>query len=90
MAFIRQTSGEQFHFAVPYNGERFQVTRYGVIEGNKIDHVIVKDHVRDCSIKADGEDAVEIDGLCNALKSGTLSATVLEAQLEGYFEGISD
>ena len=90
MAFIRQTSGEQFHFAVPYNGERFQVTRYGVIDGNKIDHVIVKDHVRDCSIKADGEEAVEIDGLCIALKSGTLSVAALEVKLDGYFEGISD
>jgi len=93
MPIVIGPDGQRFHFSVPYSGERFQVTRYGFIEDggrvSGVDHVIVKDAVSGCSVKADEEDAVSIDRLCAALNAGEISDSVLEEKLNWYFEATS-
>ncbi len=86
MAFVTDSDGRRYRLSVPYNGERFQVTRYGNVEDKKVDHVIVKENASGFMVKADEEDAVEIDSLCVALNAGEITVSVLEEKLNWYFE----
>ena len=85
-------NGERLRFSTPYRGERFSVTRFGLLEktdefpNGKVDEVIAEDSETGFSLVTREEDAVLLDELCEKVKSGEVAESVLVDKLIWYFK----
>ena len=85
-------NGERLRVSFPYRGERFTITRYGLLEktdefpNGKVDEVIAEDSETGFSLVTREEDAVLLDELCEKVKSGEVAESVLVDKLIWYFK----
>ena len=85
-------NGERFRFSTPYRGERFWVTRLGLLEktdefpNGEVDEVIAEDSETGFSLVTREEDAELLDELCDRVKSGEIAESVLVEKLIWYFK----
>ena len=85
-------NGERFRFSTPYRGERFWVTRLGLLEktdefpNGKVEEVTAQDSETGFELVTREEDAVLLDELCDKVKSGEIPESVLVEKLIWYFK----
>ena len=85
-------NGERFRFSTPYRGERFWVTRLGLLEktdefpNGKVEEVTAQDSETGFELVTREEDAELLDELCEKLKSGEIAESVLVEKLIWYFK----
>ena len=88
-------NGERLRFSTPYRGERFSVTRFGLLEktdefpNGKVDEVIAEDSETGFSLVTREEDAELLDELCDKVKSGEIAESVLVEKIIWYFKKLS-
>ena len=89
-------NGERFRFSTPYRGERFWVTRLGLLEktdefpNGKVEEVTAQDSETGFELVTREEDAVLLDELCDKVKSGEIPESVLVEKLIWYFKASSN
>ena len=85
-------NGERFRFSTPYRGERFWVTRLGLLEktdefpNGKVEEVTAQDSETGFELVTREEDAELLDELCERVKSGEIPESVLVEKLIWYFK----
>jgi hypothetical protein len=85
-------NGERFRFSTPYRGERFWVTRLGLLEktdefpNGKVEEVTAQDSETGFELVTREEDAELLDELCDKVKSGEIPESVLVEKLIWYFK----
>ena len=85
-------NGERFRFSTPYRGERFWVTRLGLLEkteefpNGKVEEVTAQDSETGLELVTREEDAELLDELCDKVKSGEIPESVLVEKLIWYFK----
>ena len=85
-------NGERFRFSTPYRGERFWVTRLGLLEksdefpNGKVEEVTAQDSETGFELVTREEDAELLDELCDRVKSGEIAESVLVEKLIWYFK----
>ena len=85
-------NGERFRFSTPYRGERFWVTRLGLLEktdefpNGKVEEVTAQDSETGFELVTREEDAELLDELCDRVKSGEIPESVLVEKLIWYFK----
>ena len=85
-------NGERFRFSTPYRGERFWVTRLGLLEkteefpNGKVEEVTAQDSETGFELVTREEDAELLDELCDKVKSGEIAESVLVEKLIWYFK----
>ena len=85
-------NGERFRFSTPYRGERFWVTRLGLLEksdefpNGKVEEVTAQDSETGLELVTREEDAELLDELCDKVKSGEIAESVLVEKLIWYFK----
>ena len=88
-------NGERFRFSTPYRGERFWVTRLGLLEksdefpNGKVEEVTAQDSETGFELVTREEDAELLDELCDKVKSGEIAESVLVEKLVWYFKTLS-
>ncbi len=88
-------NGERFRFSTPYRGERFWVTRLGLLEktdefpNGKVEEVTAQDSETGFELVTREEDAVLLDELCDKVKSGEIAESVLVEKIVWYFKKLS-
>jgi len=96
MAIAIGPNGERLRVSFPYRGERFTITRYGLLErseafpNGEVDEVIAEDSETGFSLITREEDAVLLDELCEKVKSGEVAESVLVDKLIWYFKASSN
>ncbi len=89
-------NGERFRFSTPYRGERFWVTRLGLLEktdefpNGKVEEVTAQDSETGLELVTREEDAELLDELCDKVKSGEIPESVLVEKLIWYFKASSN
>ncbi len=89
-------NGERFRFSTPYRGERFWVTRLGLLEktdefpNGKVEEVTAQDSETGFELVTREEDAELLDELCDKVKSGEIPESVLVEKLIWYFKASSN
>ncbi len=89
-------NGERFRFSTPYRGERFWVTRLGLLEktdefpNGKVEEVTAQDSETGFELVTREEDAELLDELCDKVKSGEITESVLVEKLIWYFKASSN
>ena len=89
-------NGERFRFSTPYRGERFWVTRLGLLEktdefpNGKVEEVTAQDSETGFELVTREEDAELLDELCERVKSGEIPESVLVEKLIWYFKASSN
>ena len=89
-------NGERFRFSTPYRGERFWVTRLGLLEksdefpNGKVEEVTAQDSETGLELVTREEDAELLDELCDRVKSGEIAESVLVEKLIWYFKASSN
>ena len=85
-------NGERFRFSTPYRGERFWVTRLGLLEktdefpNGKVEEVTAQDSETGFELVTREEDAELLDELCDRVKAGEIPESVLVEKLIWYFK----
>ena len=85
-------NGERCRFSTPYRGERFWVTRLGLLEktdefpNGKGEEVTAQDSETGFELVTREEDAELLDELCDKVKSGEIPESVLVEKLIWYFK----
>ncbi len=85
-------NGERFRFSTPYRGERFWVTRLGLLEktdefpNGTVEEVTAQDSETGFELVTREEDAELLDELCDKVKSGEIPESVLVEKLIWYFK----
>ena len=89
-------NGERFRFSTPYRGERFWVTRLGLLEktdefpNGKVEEVTAQDSETGLELVTREEDAELLDELCDKVNSGEIPESVLVEKLIWYFKASSN
>ena len=89
-------NGERVRFSTPYRGERFWVTRLGLLEktdefpNGKVEEVTAQDSETGLELVTREEDAELLDELCDKVKSGEIPESVLVEKLIWYFKASSN
>ena len=89
-------NGERFRFSTPYRGERFWVTRLGLLQksdefpNGKVEEVTAQDSETGLELVTREEDAELLDELCDKVKSGEIPESVLVEKLIWYFKASSN
>ena len=89
-------NGERFRFSTPYRGERFWVTRLGLLEksdefpNGQVEEVTAQDSETGLELVSREEDAELLDELCDKVTSGEIPESVLVEKLIWYFKASSN